>query len=110
MRDLLLLFDGFHIDGGLGSAAFYAVFGLVFVFMGIVLLVAVFMLIGFLMKKAGGKKKAKNGEALPVAPDAPQIEKGIPPEVVAAIAAAVAVYTAGEQAHCDFVVKRIKRL
>ena len=38
MKDALLLFDGFHIEGGLGSAAFYAVFGLLFVFAGIVLL------------------------------------------------------------------------
>ena len=110
MKDLLLLFDGFHIEGGLGAAAFYAVFGLLFVFVGIVLLVAIFMLIGLLMKKAGAKREKKETKAAPALPGDPKIEEGIPPEVVAAITAAVAAYTAGEKAQCDFVVRRIKRL
>ncbi len=110
MRDLLLLFDGFHIEGGLGSAAFYAAFGLLFVFVGIVLLVAIFTLIGLIMKKTNARKKAGAEKDVPKAAEVPSAEKGIPPEVIAAITAAVAAYTAGEKAQCDFVVRRIKRL
>ena len=110
MKDALLLFDGFHIEGGLGSAAFYAVFGLLFVFAGIVLLVGILSLIGLIMKKTGARKNTKSKASPPAETQPlPEIEAGIPPEVVAAITAAIAVYTEGEMAKCDFVIRRIKR-
>ncbi len=99
------LLSWFKLDPGEG--AFYAVFGLLFVFLGIVLLIAIFTLIGFLMKKVNGRSKAH--AANPPQP-AIRIDEGIPPEVVAAITAAIAVYTEGERSKCDFVVRRIRKI
>ena len=110
MRGLLLLFDGFHVEGGLGTAAFYTVFGFVFVFLGITLLIGFFMALGAIMKKVNAKKKAsKKEEKLAPAP-VPEAEDGITPEIVAAITAALMAYYEQENVPCDFVVRRIKKL
>lgn len=95
-----------------GDAAFYAVFGLVFVVAGIALLVGILMLIGFIMKKVTARK-AEGSPQPPVPKLAPPEEEsgdGLSEETIAAITAAIAVCLEGEQAHCDFVVRRIKRL
>ena len=90
-----------------GEGAFYAVFGLLFVVLGITLLVLIFTALGAIMKKVGAKKgKAKSAPA-PAAK--PEIEEGIPPEVVAAIMAAVTAYYSEEPRKCEFVVRRIKK-
>ncbi len=95
----------------LGEGAFYAAFGFVFVFLGILLLVAFFTLLGLVMKKINERKQRKEEAAIPKIPaPASAAEEGIPPEVVAAITAAIAVYTAGERQKCDFVVRKIRRI
>ncbi len=104
------LLDSF-IKVQLGEGAFYAIFGFVFVFAGIALLIAIFVLLGYIMKRVNerkGKQAEENvssvGNALPVA------DEGIPPETVAVIAAALAAYYEAAPQKCDFVVRRIKRL
>ena len=93
-----------------GDGAFYAIFGLVFVILGIALLVGIFMGLGAVMKRVNErtKKKAAPKQEAPAAPQ--QIEDGVSPEVVAAITAALMAYYEEEQVKCDFVVKRIKRI
>lgn len=110
MTRALLLFDGIHLEGGLGTGAFYALFGFVFVFVGITLLIVILSLLGKGMSKVNEKKAQQTAKksAENVA-SAPVVEAGIPPEVVAAITAAVAAYMEQEQSKCEFVVRRIKR-
>ena len=108
--------DGwFKID--LGEGAFYSVFGFIFVFLGIVVLIAIFTLLGVVMKKINAKPKRDKGQKKGNA-DAPSVttgapsaaEEGISPETVAVIAAAISAYYEQSREKCDFVVKRIKRL
>lgn len=102
-----LLDSWFKLD--IGDGAFYAVFGFVFVFLGISLLIAIFTAIGYAMKRVNEKKK-KSGAA----PDVPVLqieeEEGVTPEVVAAITAALMAYYEQENVKCDFVVRRIKKV
>ncbi len=104
-----LLDSWFKFDPGEG--AFYAIFGLIFVFLGIALLIGILMLVGFVMQRTDRrkKKKAERGPEpgeIPAPPDAETVS----PEVVAAITAALAVYLEAEQPKCEFVVRRIRRL
>ncbi len=94
----------------LGEGAFYAVFGFLFVFLGIALLIAVIYLVGLVMTKLGGRKHAKKEEPVPAAPIALEVEEGISPEIVAAITAAVSVCMEEERQKCEFVVRKIKRI
>lgn len=110
---LTTLLDGwFKID--LGEGAFYSVFGFVFVFLGIVVLIAIFTLLGLVMKKLNARpKRAKNAQKnaeTVAAAEEQEAEESVPPEVVAAITAALACYTEAERQKCDFVVKRIRKL
>ncbi len=106
MSDRLLAW--FKLD--LGEGAFYSVFGLLFVFAGIVLLIAILTLIGLLMRKVVRRREEKQKTPALPAPPAETAEEKIPPQVLAVIAAAVAAYTSEGAAKCDFVVRRIKRL
>ncbi len=96
-----------------GDGAFYAVFGFVFVFLGITLLILFFTLFGMVMKRVNArgenKRQAAREKAVAASP-VTHAEEGIPPEVVAAITAAIAAYYEGEQVKCDFVVRRIKKI
>ena len=111
MSNLLMLFDGIHLEGGIPMALFYAVFGFLFVFLGITFLVIIFTILGKVMQKVNDKKKAKPVKKAPApAAESPaQDEEGMTPELVAVISAAVAAYLVESQ-KCDFVVRRIKRL
>lgn len=100
-----------------GDAAFYALFGFLFVFAGIVILILIFTLLGMLMKKIGNrpkkpkkekKSKATANEAKPSENE--QSDPEISPELVAVLTAAVAACLENENSACDFVVRRIKKL
>ncbi len=95
----------------LGEGAFYAIFGFVFVFVGITLLIGILMLIGLVMSKLKKRSEKKNETAAPVIPAGPMpaVEE-ISPALVAAITAAVAVCLEEEGEKCEFVVKRIRRI
>lgn len=96
-----------------GDGAFYAVFGLVFVAVGIALLVLILMLVGLIMKKTAAKKDEKPAAAQDVGKERPVRENaqdGVTPETVAAIVAALTAFYETENVKCDFVVRRIKRL
>lgn len=100
-----------------GEGAFDAVFGFVFVFFGIALLVGIFAVLGIAMKKINARvprvKKSKKSKSEKTVEEviAPVEEtETISAQTVAAITAAIAMYYEGENVKCDFVVKRIKRL
>lgn len=105
------LLDGwFKFD--VGDGAIYALLGFVIVFLGIILLVLIFTALGKIMTTLPKKKAKKAGEnpTISAPEDRKADEEGIPPEVVAAITAAVTMCLEGEKSQCDFVVRRIKRL
>ena len=105
-----ILSDWFKMD--VGDGAFYALFGFIFVFAGIALLVVIFTVLGVIMKKVNTrkpqKKKIKSKVSLPEEPPIKSDEED--PEVIAAITAAIMAVYEGENAKCDFIVRRIKRL
>ena len=105
-----ILSDWFKLN--VGDGAFYAIFGFLFVFAGIALLVVIFTVLGVIMKKMNARKpKKKKIKTKKEAPVQTKVEdEGISPEVVAAITAAIMAVYEGENAKCDFIVKRIKRL
>ena len=112
------LLDGwFKFD--VGEGAFYAVFGFLFVFIGITVLIGILMLVGKIMqiqKKKADEKAQRAAEerqkelAEAMTASQPVQEDGIPAEVVAAITAALAIYCEQEKTKCDFVVKRIRKI
>lgn len=92
-----------------GDAAFYAVFGLIFVVFGIVLLVLIFTALGAVMKRL---KERKNAAVAPVPPSPRPVpdQDEITPEVLAAITAAITAYMGEQESKCEFVVRRIKKI
>ncbi len=111
---MLNLLDGW-LKVDLGEGAFYAVLGFAFVLVGIIVLIAIFTLLGFLMKKlnerAAAKKNTDNSPAVQSAGTyASSDPKDFSEETVAALMAALMAYYQNENAKCDFVVRRIKRL
>ena len=107
---MLNLLAWFKFD--VGEGAFFSVFGFLFVFLGIALLVAFFSVLGLIMKKVNARKPRvkKSKKPQTEAPAEPVGEEAISPETVAAITAAVAMFFESENVKCDFVVKRIKKL
>lgn len=108
----------FYFDN-LGEAALYALIGLLVVFVGIVIIIAIIWLVGLIMRKTNNlefltkkrEKKVKKSEVTEkVAPDANSDDGDVPDEVKAAIVAAIMAYYQESETKCDFVVKRIKRL
>ena len=99
-----------------GDAAFYSIFGFVFVFAGIVILILIFTLLGLIMKKIGNRKpKPKKDKKSKVSADTAEqlvAEDGsdLSPELIAVITAAVSACLENENSACDFVVRRIKKL
>lgn len=87
----------------------YALIGVVVVFVGILLLIIILYLVGFIIKKLEKiKPPAGKGDAVPE--EASSRPDEISEEVKAAIVAAIMAYYADEKPQCDFVVKKIKRL
>ena len=113
---MLNLLDGwFKIN--LGDAAFYALLGFLFVFIGITLLILIFTLLGYIMKKVSVSKDNKNRQQSKkqndVSDSEPALELSndeVTPELVAVLTAAVAACLQEENSKCEFVVRRIKKL
>ena len=106
-----LLSDWFKMN--VGDGAFYAVFGFVFVFLGIALLFAIFTVLGIIMKKVNARKPKKRkikSKTEEEKSKTDQKEDELSPETVAAITAAIMAVYESENAKCEFIVRRIKRL
>lgn len=91
-----------------GEGAFYAVFGFFFVFFGIALLIAIFTLLGAVMKRINGRKRKESEPRESVVVQTKEEE--LSPELIAVLSAAIAAYYEGTGGKCDFVVRRIKKL
>lgn len=100
------LLQWFQFD--VGEGAFYAVFGLIFVILGISLLVVIFTVLGLVMKKVQSKSHAPKEKMAETT--VKEEDVGLKPEVVAAITAALTAYYEQENVKCDFVVRRIKKV
>lgn len=109
LLDIVMHEDGSYYFDNAAESLIYAVIGLVVVFVGMALLIAVLYLVGFIIKKAENARRAAAERATASAPVDENAEE-IPEEVRAAIVAAVMSYYAEEKPHCDFVVKRIKKI
>ena len=99
----------------IGEGAFMALFGFLFVFLGIVLLILIFTGLGKIMairnvKKGKEHKAARAPKAQTKSSSALKKEEGVTPELLAVISAAIAAYYEDENVKCDFVVRRIKKL
>lgn len=117
LLDIVPKEDGNFYFDNFGEALIYALIGFVVVFVGIVLIICIIYLIGFIMKKTNnfeflskiGKKKKK-----PESADENLMHSGeeedIPDEVKAAIIAAIMTYYSEKKPECEFRVKRIKRI
>ncbi len=107
---LVNLLDGwFKYD--LGEGAFYAVFGFIFVFFGIAILILLFSGLGKIMEAVNRRNSKKKSQPAPAAVSAEsEQEEGLSPEVVAAITAALTAYYEEEKSKCEFVVKRIRKI
>lgn len=102
---------------GFGEACIYAVVGFCMVFVGIVIIIAVIWLVGFLLRKTDNfafltrKKSKKSAQSQPaVQVTLAEESEDIPDEVKAAIVAAIMAYYTAEAPKCEFKVKRIKRI
>ncbi|MDE6059356.1 MAG: OadG family protein [Clostridia bacterium] len=108
------LLDWFQFE--VGEGAFYALFGFLIVFAGIVILILLFTALGKIMeqvnkphKQRKPRKSKKKEDEIPEGV-IEQAEDGVTPELVAVISAAVAAVYESENVKCDFVVKRIRKL
>lgn len=110
----------FYFDN-FGEAALYALIGLLIVFVGIVIIIGIIWLVGlimrktnnleFLTKKKGMKPKAEDNTTLAPVSAGTAVEDGeIPDEVKVAIIGAIMAYYQEQEGHCEFTVKRIKRI
>lgn len=102
---------------GVVPSLLYALIGLIFVFIGIGILIAIVDLVGLVMKKTGGKmpsfKKKKEQTEEKVSAPAPvtaATTEEVSDEVKAAIVAAIMAYYDAEKPQCEFIVKKIKRI
>ena len=115
--DIVQNSDGkYYFSDKWGEACVYALIGFLIVFAGIALIILIIWLIGLLMRKTNnlafltniGKKRKKVKEEV-VEARVPEDEE-IPPEVRAAIVAAIMAYYTADKPKCEFKVKRIKKI
>ena len=101
--------DGNYYFDNLAESLVYAVIGCLVVFVGIVILIGLLYLVGYIIRKAEKSKGLKRKAAV-TEDSAPSESDEVPDEVKAAIVAAVMAYYSAEKPQCEFVVKRIKRI
>ncbi|MBE7089117.1 MAG: hypothetical protein E7370_06380 [Clostridiales bacterium] len=99
------------------EALIYALIGISIIFVGIVIIIGIIWLVGFLMKKTnnfafltGEKPKKDKVEKVEEVKATQIIEEEIPDQVKVAIIAAIMAYYQQEKPKCEFTVKKIKRI
>ena len=111
--DLLAIITGedgnYYFDNNAESLV-YALIGFLVVFAGILILIGLLYLVGYIIRKAerSGVLFKKKSKAVEESVSAESDE--VADEVRAAIVAAVMAYYSAEKPQCEFVVKRIKRI
>lgn len=92
---------------GYGEVFLFALIGFAITFIGIIILIGVVWLCGYIVNRLGNRK---DKEAETPAPAISVAEDGIGEEVRVAIVAAIAAYYASENSSCEFKVKRIRKI
>lgn len=99
-----------------GEAALYALIGFLVVFIGIILIIGIIWLVGWIMRKTNNlefltkKREKKSKKAVNETISSSAADGEIPDEVKVAIIAAIMAYYEENQPKCAFTVKRIKRI
>lgn len=109
--------DGNYYFDNFGEALVYALIGFIVVFIGILLVIFVIWLIGFILKKSNnlaflkniGKKNKSVGAEI-TENEATADGDEISDEIKVAVVAAIMAYYDSEKPECEFEVKRIKRI
>ena len=108
--------DGNFYFSSFGEALIYSLIGFAVVFAGIVVIICIIYLLGFILKKTNNleflskiKFKRKPAETVAVTPEIAD-DGEVPDEVKAAIIAAIMAYYSDKKPECEFRVKRIKRI
>lgn len=96
---------------GIETGLFVLILGMLVVFFGIAIIVAVITLIGKAMTAVKNKKSNAPAKTEPAAATAPaaQSVNGVSPEVAAVITAAVNAYYEKNDEKCEFAVKKLKK-
>lgn len=110
--------DGNFYFSNFGEALAYALIGFLVVATGIVLIICIIWLIGFVLRKTNnldflrriGKKQDKKTVVQEVVKQPESIDGELPDDVKAAIIAAIVAYYGAEKPECEFKVRRIKRI
>lgn len=106
--------DGNFYFESFGEALVYALIGFLVVVIGIVLIICIIWLVGFIIRKSNnfefltkiGKKKKIQEATVSVS----EQDGEVPAEIKAAIMAVLMAYYSEEKPECEFKVKRIKRI
>ena len=101
--------DGNYYFDPITESLVYALIGFLVVFVGIVILIGLLYLVGYIIRKAEKGKGLKRKNTV-TEESTPAESDEVPDEVKAAIVAAVMAYYSAEKPQCEFVVKRIKRI
>lgn len=96
----------------------YALIGMLIVFAGIVIIIGIIWLVGYLMKKTDNfafltkerSKKVKEEKVETEIATVQSVDEEVPDHVKVAIIAAIMAYYEQEKPKCEFTVKRIKRI
>ena len=91
-----------------GKGLFVFLLGLLVVFFGMVIIVAVISVIGKIMKASDNKKALKLSAPSPV--DVEKKNEDDDGRICAAVIAAISAYYFSENKRCEYKVKRIKRI
>lgn len=118
LLDIIPKKDGNFYFSNFGEALIYALIGFLVVVVGIVLIIFIIWMIGFILRKTNNlaflkqvfKRKPKSEPVKENAIVQNEDEGDLPDEVKAAIIAAIVAYYGSEKPECEFKVKRIKRI
>ena len=116
LLDIIPKEDGNFYFSNFGEALVYALIGFLVVVLGIVLIIFIIWLIGFILRKTNNlaflrRISIKKDKPVPESSAAQQNGSDeLPDGVKAAIIAAIVAYYGTEKPECEFKVKRIKRI
>ncbi len=118
LLDIIPKEDGNFYFSNFGEALVYALIGFLVVVLGIVLIIFIIWLIGFILRKTNNlaflrRISIKKRKDKPVPERSAAQQNGndeLPDGVKAAIIAAIVAYYGTEKPECEFKVKRIKRI
>jgi len=118
LLDIIPKEDGNFYFSNFGEALVYALIGFLVVVLGIVLIIFIIWLIGFILRKTNNlaflrRISIKKRKDKPVPASSAAQQNGsdeLPDGVKAAIIAAIVAYYGTEKPECEFKVKRIKRI